>query len=113
MKQQLETGARSAPAPDPRDQRGRIPFVNNNQIGTVEDRVQIELGPVKAKLYSRYQGGGIAQGGLAAILKRVDAAPALTRLADQNLMAEPGKFSRDTAQEVNVAVIPARSECVI
>jgi len=113
VKQQLEMSTGRAPPPDTRDQGGRIPLVNNDQIGTVEDCVQIELRAVKAEIHARYQGRGITQCGLPAILQRVDAAPALARLADQNLMTEPGKFTRDAAQEVNVAVVPAGSECVI
>jgi hypothetical protein len=97
MEQQLESAAAGATSSDPRDQRRRIPFVDNDEIGAFQEFIKIEGRPVKMHLHPGYERCGIMQDGLAAILQRIDPAPAIGGFANHDFMAKPDKFTRDPA----------------
>src|SRR3954449_1010094 len=60
-----------------------------------------------------HQGRSFKKDWLTAILQRIGTAPAVTRLADDDVVAEPCQLSRHASQEMGVAVIPAGAESMI
>ena len=113
VKQQLEFDAAGTAPADTRDQGRRIPFVHENEIGTFQHLIQVERSIVCMEVDAGNERGCVTQGGCAIVLQRVDTAPAVPGLADDDFMTQSRQFARHAAQEMRVAVVPAGGEGVI
>ena len=91
----------------------RIPFVHEYRIGVIGGLFDIQIVCVTAQLDPWHKHRNLGQRGCATFGKRVGPAPAIRGFIDVHLMSEPQQFPREAAQEMRVAVIPARDERVI
>ena len=93
-------------------QGGLVPLVDNDQIGAVARLRQIDAGLE----HLRHQVGiGLAerrQRVRAMIGEQVGQAPGPAWLVRHHVMASPGQFAQHAAQEMRVAVVPARQQRV-
>jgi hypothetical protein len=99
---------------DAAHQLGRVPLMNEHQVGVAEGDVEIQVG--------RVVGAGeevgveiveAAQRREAVLLNEVSQAPVVQSLVDQHLVPAVAKRAGHAAQEVGVAVIPVGEEGVV
>ncbi|MBX9460955.1 MAG: hypothetical protein KL785_07555 [Brevundimonas sp.] len=111
VEQQGEAAAALAGAPDGGDERRLVPLVNDDQIGAVQRLLQLRLvetpaGQVRIGPPVRLQPG------LAVVGDQVGAAPGVARLVHGHVVTPRDQVAQHAAQEMGVAVVPARLEGV-
>jgi hypothetical protein len=113
VKQESEARPASAQCAKPAHEKRIVPLVNDDDVSAVCCALEIEvMRIVHVELCSWDERCGFTKMLSAAIAQGVFAAPAIARLVNRNLVAECEQFACDAAQEVSVAVIPARDEGV-
>ncbi|MHC2439922.1 hypothetical protein ACVMB0_007297 [Bradyrhizobium sp. USDA 4451] len=89
------------------DQFGRIPLVNNHQSRAIESAFEIEAGMILPDIDSGQQSDHFLESPFAAVLKRVEPAPAVDRLVDDDVVPARIELAGDSAEKVRIAVVPA------
>src|ERR671914_3130100 len=89
--------------------------MRDNDVGIVERLVEIERGPLVApQLDVGHKLRGLRQTRAAALfLQGVLSAPAGCRLVNGNVMTKSDELACDAAEEMCIAVVPAREEGMI
>src|SRR4051794_15479427 len=85
----------------------------DHQIGAVQSEVQIQ----RCRVWPEIDAGQLRSCFLqrldAAVADGIQAAPPIGRLKNDDLMPELPQLARNAAEEMRVAIVPARGECVI
>jgi hypothetical protein len=114
MEQEREGSAVPPPLAEPGDKLRRAPLVHDDDVSAIEGGIEIKsIGRIGVHPHVRHKLRCFRQNGLAAVLQRIAAAPAVSRLIDTDLMTAACQLAGDPAQEMRVAVIPAGCERVI
>ena len=113
VKEQGEGRTLRPPAPDLRDQIGRIPFMHDDEIGAIKRPVEIEAGIVAADVDAGEERRDVVHGMTAAFADRVQPAPAVDGFEHDDLVPERMELARIATQEMRVAVVPAGGEGMI
>src|SRR3954469_17628702 len=114
VKQQYVGGPCDALPSDGGNETGRIPFVHDDKVGTVRCLLEVErLVAISMDRHTREQGGDLSEYRASATRQRIGAAPAVLGLIDSHLMPQSHQFAGKAAEEMHVAVIPARQDGVV
>src|SRR3954469_21096006 len=114
MEQQEKFSAVAPPGAESFDQGGLVPFMRNDNVSVIQCLVEIERGQIiRPQGHARNQRCGFLQVRLPVIAHRVDAAPAVPRLIYGDPVSSADELARNTAQEMGVAMVPARRERMI
>ncbi|HEY0337688.1 MAG TPA: hypothetical protein VGC70_10150, partial [Burkholderiales bacterium] len=107
MKKQSVIGHLLPVLADPPHQRGIVPFVHQNEVGTIERLIEIKRAAVVAPAAKHGIGVRKARERRFSVLARqVEYAPRIGRLVDIYIMPASDELAADAAQEVRIAVIP-------
>src|SRR5215212_4642537 len=94
-------------------QRPVVPFVHQNEVGTVERLIEIERAAVVAPAVKHRIGvRKVRKRRFSILARQVEYAPCIGRLVDIYSMAASNELAADATQEVRIAVIPIGDERV-
>src|SRR5437016_4631201 len=114
MEEQQNTGADRSPLAEIRDKLGIIPFMHHDDVDAIADTIEIKgLRIIDLQIHARHQVLDFRQDARPAIAQRVAATPGVFRLINRNLMTKADELARNAAQEMGVAIIPARYKGLI
>ncbi|HUF55272.1 MAG TPA: hypothetical protein VMM55_01795 [Thermohalobaculum sp.] len=112
VEQQAEAAAPGAGGADAADHLRLGPFVHQHELGALQCRLGLLGSAVLADRYLAEHATRVLERLRAVIGHEVRAAPALGRLDRLDRVAERRQFAEHTAQEMSVAVVPAREQRV-
>src|SRR5690348_18129019 len=87
--------------------------MDEHEVGAVQRFIEIERAIVLSDIDPRKQPDHFTKHLLAAVADRVEAAPAIDRLVDDDFVTELLQLARDPAKEMRIAVVPAGGERMI
>src|SRR6185437_154330 len=113
MEEQLEAAHSGAMPAELRNQLGRIPLVQDDDTGTLQHAIEIEVRRViEGAAQSRKSGVEGVDRRIALLLAQVPQAPARQRLEYADLVSTRHQLACHSAQEVRIAVIPVGDQRV-
>src|SRR5258708_39182177 len=108
VEQKRVASAADAMPSDRRDQIMRVPLLHDRHVGAVHGLIEVDMVYIIGVHRSPgHERGGFRESCCAAVLHGIHPAPAVLRLIDDDLDAEPKQFARYAAQEMRVSIVPA------
>ncbi len=113
VEEENEPAALGAPAPERLDEPGLVPFVHEHHVGPVERAVEVEaLAGIGLGHEGRKGSAEARQRRLALLGQEIRPAPRPLGLENADLVPPRLKLAQHAAQEMGVAVVPARHQRV-
>ncbi len=84
--------------------------MHDYEAGVIQGLFKIEIGFIQPDIDPRQHRGDFLERLFAAVTERVEPTPAIGWFVNDDVVSERIELARDAAEEMGIAIIPARSE---